>query len=353
MATHDYSLANASGAAFRSDLNDVLSAIVTWNSATADPATMFARMRHVRTDVGVVKRRNAANSGWIVESTDDEARYVARASNTMLDVSDITKLFRATASFTQTLDAAATLGDGWWCAYRIESAWSIVFDPNAAETIDGAATLTIIGPASGYIFCTGTTFYTMGFFGGLASNIVNGAFTANGNVTLGDGADTLALATNNMQTPGSNGEITYPVQPCVLALAALQSNVTGDNTDYTLQFTTEIADRNADFDGTSTFTAPSGCTGLYRFSLVLYASGWSDHTRMVVTLVTSNRTYTLFYCDALATAFPGEAAQTWSCLADMDAADTAVIKVKVSGGSATKVVDIPATTTYLSVQLAG
>ena len=40
---------------------------------------------------------------------------VDRTSNTMLAASDLGKLFRLTGNFTQTFDAAATLGAGWWC----------------------------------------------------------------------------------------------------------------------------------------------------------------------------------------------------------------------------------------------
>ena len=39
MATHDYDLANQSGAAFRTDLNNALSAIATNNSNSSDPST--------------------------------------------------------------------------------------------------------------------------------------------------------------------------------------------------------------------------------------------------------------------------------------------------------------------------
>lgn len=181
MSQHDYDLANASGAAFRADLNNALAAIVTWNSGASDPSTTFGRMRAVNTTTGVVKRRNAANSGWIVESTDDESRVVSRSSNTMLDVSDITKKFRVTAGFTQTFDAAATLGDGWWVGYRIESGVTITFDPNGSENIDGATTKVVVGPASGFIACDGSALYTFGFMA--ANPPSQQIFTASGTWT--------------------------------------------------------------------------------------------------------------------------------------------------------------------------
>ena len=66
MATHDYVIANASGAAVRSDLNNALAAIVSNNSNATAPATTYAFMWWVDTTNGQLKQRNAANDDWIV-----------------------------------------------------------------------------------------------------------------------------------------------------------------------------------------------------------------------------------------------------------------------------------------------
>jgi len=65
MATHDYNLANADGATFRSDLNSALSAIVSQNSSASEPSTTFAYQFWADTTNDLLKQRNAANSGWI------------------------------------------------------------------------------------------------------------------------------------------------------------------------------------------------------------------------------------------------------------------------------------------------
>lgn len=65
MATHDYSLANQSGSAFRSDLNNALSAIASNNSNSTDPATTFAHQWYVDTGDSTLKIRNAANDGYV------------------------------------------------------------------------------------------------------------------------------------------------------------------------------------------------------------------------------------------------------------------------------------------------
>lgn len=67
MAQHDYNIANQAGAAFRSDLNNALSAIATNNSGSSAPGTTFAYQWHVDDDPApaTLYMRNGANSAWI------------------------------------------------------------------------------------------------------------------------------------------------------------------------------------------------------------------------------------------------------------------------------------------------
>jgi len=69
MSQHDMNLANASGAAFRADLNDALVALVGQNSGATAPSTTFAYMLWADTTTGLLNIRNAANSGWITLGT--------------------------------------------------------------------------------------------------------------------------------------------------------------------------------------------------------------------------------------------------------------------------------------------
>ena len=69
MATHDYVIANGTGAAVRSDLNGALAAIVSNNSSATAPATTYAYQFWVDTTTGLLKQRNAANSAWITIGT--------------------------------------------------------------------------------------------------------------------------------------------------------------------------------------------------------------------------------------------------------------------------------------------
>lgn len=72
MATHDYVIDNQSAPSLRSDLNNVLQAIVTQNSSATAPATTYANMIWYDTANNQLKKRNEANSAWIVLGTIDE-----------------------------------------------------------------------------------------------------------------------------------------------------------------------------------------------------------------------------------------------------------------------------------------
>jgi hypothetical protein len=69
VATHDYVIANGTGAAVRSDLNDALAAIVSNNSSSTAPATTYAYQWWADTTTGLLKQRNAANSAFVTIGT--------------------------------------------------------------------------------------------------------------------------------------------------------------------------------------------------------------------------------------------------------------------------------------------
>jgi hypothetical protein len=69
VATHDYVIANGTGAAVRSDLNDALAAIVSNNSSATAPATTYAYQWWADTTTGLLKVRNAANSAFVTVGT--------------------------------------------------------------------------------------------------------------------------------------------------------------------------------------------------------------------------------------------------------------------------------------------
>jgi len=148
---------------------------------------------------------------------------------------------------------------------------------------------------------------------------------------------------SNAFTIEPTGEIRKVLQPAFATYLDEwndNTNVTGDGSIGTVSFPDEIFDQNSDYDGASTFSAPA--TGKYKFSVhVLLRNVTTSHTSFYIEIATSNRTYRAYTCNPGAYRIsageffaPGSAA----VLCDMDASDTAVIKVMVSGS--TKIVDI-------------
>lgn len=66
MAQHDTDIANASGAAVRSDINNVLDAIYSTNSGNTEPGTTHSYMLWADTSANKLKIRNGANNAWVI-----------------------------------------------------------------------------------------------------------------------------------------------------------------------------------------------------------------------------------------------------------------------------------------------
>lgn len=174
--------------------------------------------------------------------------------------------------------------------------------------------------------------------------------TTNGAASLalryGTADFTMASATGTVMSALDTGEITYPLQPAFLANHnVLQSNITGNGTIATVNFTNEIFDQNSDYDGTNTFTAP--IDGRYKLS---FSIRMDDINGTVATaswrLSTSNRAYSVAFFNPLpiATAANGAVVMSSSNLCDMDAGDIAFVQAVVTG-MAGDTVDIPNSTT--------
>ena len=65
MSQHDYVIANASGSAVRSDLNDALGAVQSLNSGSSAPSSTVAYMLWLDTSNNLLKMRNGSNNAWI------------------------------------------------------------------------------------------------------------------------------------------------------------------------------------------------------------------------------------------------------------------------------------------------
>ena len=135
----------------------------------------------------------------------------------------------------------------------------------------------------------------------------------------------------------ASGHVTKPLQSAFFAHAdTAQSNIaTSTNVDVT--FGTERFDQNGDF-ASSVFTAP--VTGKYQFNVnvrlntVDQAAGY-----YICYLVTSNKNYFTIYDPGQFAGDPDFWTQSLSVVADMDASDTAKVRLLQNGGTAQSDVD--------------
>jgi microcystin-dependent protein len=73
MSQHDFNIANQTASALRSDLNSALTALASLSSGATAPSTTYANMLWYDTANNQIKKRNEADSAWIVLGTIDEA----------------------------------------------------------------------------------------------------------------------------------------------------------------------------------------------------------------------------------------------------------------------------------------
>lgn len=129
------------------------------------------------------KRGNTGSTGAAGSNGADGAlslTIASRSSNTILGTGDDGKTIVATASFTQTLTAAATLATGWAVVIKNASTGDLTIDPNGSETIDGRTTLVLRPQEAVIIECDGSNFHilakheTVGYLTTKSETPVNG-----------------------------------------------------------------------------------------------------------------------------------------------------------------------------------
>lgn len=243
------------------------------------------------------------------------------------------------------LNATYATGDGSMLVYVDGVLQTIGATVDYVETDTNTITFNnalIAGQKVGFVWSVPTsgTDYATKALDNLASVAINTSLVSDTNNTDDLGSSTKAwkdlYLTGSIKqgattciTTSSAGEVTQPNQPSFLAYnSATDSNVTGDGTDYTVDFDTEVFDQGSDF-ATDTFTSP--VTGKYLLTCkVTLAEITSSHTYLRVTLVTSNRSYISEW--ALGHNSSYYTIDT-NNLVDMDANDTAYVSVHVNGST--------------------
>lgn len=193
-------------------------------------------------------------------------------------------------------------------------------------------TLTSPAPASSATY----TIPDVGTTGSFA--MTEGTQTINGAKTFGSKITGTITGHSDADLSLGGGTVTGTVsqtgQPSFLVLDAVgASNVTGDNTVYTMVWGTEIYDQANNF-ASNTFTAPT--TGRYQLcAQVAMASIGTAHTYQQLRIATSNRNY--YFVHQYTSASPAFTTKAFndSVIADMDANDTVTVTIVVNGSTKT------------------
>jgi hypothetical protein len=169
----------------------------------------------------------------------------------------------------------------------------------------------------------------------------------------GTGDMTLASATGTVISALDTGEVTMPLQSAFSAFSSdFQANVTGDGTNYTVLFDTEIFDKNGDYaNATSIFTAP--VTAKYLLTTNVRFSGViNTMTVGSLAIVTTARTYSGCSSNPYAiVSTDGYVSYALTQICDMTAGDTAYIVLRIDGG--TKTVDVYGNATAIFTSFEG
>lgn len=164
-------------------------------------------------------------------------------------------------------------------------------------------------------------------------NFIDSGDTNVGRINYSHDTNNMIFRVNDSEAMriSSDGEITKPSQPAFLAQpASNQEDITAGQ-NITVVLGTEVFDVGSNF-ASNTFTAP--VTGKYLLIFTLYGSQLDgDASYMEIAIETSNRTYTTIQePSGTEDVYAGG---TTAAVADMDANDTAFVRVTTGSGQST------------------
>ena len=234
------------------------------------------------------------------------------ASVTKAKLADSVDIFAGTSL------SAADLGSG----VHIKSA-----DSGASVSSD-ADELILENSRAGMSFLSATDNYGIINFGDSGDNNI-------GQILYYHGDNSLSFV-NNAQTGiniNTDGEVTMANQPCFRIGSGTQNNI-AVSTNVNAVFDNEIFDIGANF-ASSTFTAP--VTGRYFFTVSFRLTSLDTASSYLqVVLVASNRNTTLHTLSDISNHMSADDEYSFAAesLTDMDAGDTALVRIRIQGGTA-------------------
>ena len=253
--------------------------------------------------------------------------------------------YTATTGTSVVLDTGATVSDSVQIVvYDVFSVADTVSKANGGtfeSNISIGGTLGVTGNVISPVPIGGTTpTLTIGDAGAEDTKIVFDGNAQDFHIGLDDSADSLTiglgstLGTTSHMVFDANGHISKPLQPAFLAYASnFQSNI-AVSSDVTVVFDGEVFDQNADYNNSNyTFTAP--IDGRYQFQTsVRIQDAMTASLYYYIQLVTSNRAYLGYIINTAAfDQDVGYMTLNISVLADMDASDTAYVKIVQHSGN--------------------
>lgn len=129
------------------------------------------------------------------------ATLQSKAAGFTAGVADNGNFFECTAALTMALKPAALLGADWACVVKATTGATVI-DPDGAELVNGAATITLAEGSAALLFCTGTAFRAV-----LLGTVTLAGTESLTNKTLTN--PTLVLKQGANPTPTAEGDIQW------------------------------------------------------------------------------------------------------------------------------------------------
>lgn len=202
MAQHDYTIANQTFPATRTDLNNALAAIVSANSGATAPTTTYGYQLWYDTTTDILKMRNANDDAWIDLFDVDQVADTAAPSTGGGGTASFS-LFEFTATSGQTTfsgadDNAATLS---YSAGKIIVVMNgITLDPSDYTATNGTSVVLAAGASSGDL----VNIYAFDSFSVADTVSAASGGTFNGGITIGGD---LTVDTNTLYVDSTNNRV--------------------------------------------------------------------------------------------------------------------------------------------------